>query len=147
MAIGEAPEEYIVELGDTLIDICDQLIDEPGYWPKLWSMNPYIKNPHFIFPGMKLRFYSGDNESPPFLQVVSEDDVLPIDKADIKDEEVLNTKIDKLFSKVKGDYKIPVVGASDVKSFPEIDEAFVREGEYSKSSQKKGDYSSLLFQR
>ena len=32
----EAPEEYIVEPGDTLFDICDQLLDEGSYWPKLW---------------------------------------------------------------------------------------------------------------
>lgn len=89
MAMGEAPEEYVVEAGDTLFDVCDQLIDEPNYWPKLWAMNPEIKNPHFIFPGMKLRFYPGDRETPPFLQVVMEDDVVPIDQGSIGAKELV----------------------------------------------------------
>jgi hypothetical protein len=71
LADGEAPEDYTIEEGDTLIDICDQLLDEPGYWPKLWSLNPEIKNPHFIFPLMHLRFYPGDDDVPPYLQFQS----------------------------------------------------------------------------
>lgn len=89
----EAPEEYIVELGDTLFDICDQLIDEPGYWPKLWALNPYIKNPHFIWPGMKILFFAGDFETPPFLEIVHEEEVVPEKKISIKID------IDKLFTK------------------------------------------------
>ena len=76
LADGEAPEEYVVQEGDTLFDICDQLIDEPGYWPKLWALNPYIKNPHFVWPGMRLRFYPGDEEQPPYLEVVNDEDLL-----------------------------------------------------------------------
>lgn len=89
MADGEAPETYVVQRGDTLFDICDQLIDEKSYWPKLWSMNPYIRNPHFIFPAMKLRFYPGDQDTPPYLQVVSEDDVVPIDKGDLDEKQLV----------------------------------------------------------
>ncbi len=59
LAPGEAPFEYTVKPGDTLYDICDQLIDDKKFWPKLWSANPHIHNPHFIRPGMKLRFYPG----------------------------------------------------------------------------------------
>gem|GEM_PF-1559266 len=89
MADGEAPIEYTVESGDTLYDVCDQLLDEGGYWPKLWSMNPDIKNPHFIYPGMKLRFYPGDNDTVPFLEVVSEDDVVPMDKGPLNEKELI----------------------------------------------------------
>ena len=56
---GEAPFEYTVKPGDTLYDICDQLIDDTNFWPKLWAANPQIHNPHFIRPGMRLRFYPG----------------------------------------------------------------------------------------
>ncbi|NRA44007.1 MAG: LysM peptidoglycan-binding domain-containing protein [Oligoflexales bacterium] len=84
MAEGEAPEEYIVEYGDTLFDICSQLLSEGGYWPKLWSLNNYIKNPHFIWPGMRLRFYPGDEEDPPFIEIVQEEEVVPIaDEEDV----------------------------------------------------------------
>jgi hypothetical protein len=93
MAEGEAPEEYMVQPGDTLFDICDQLLDEPGYWPKLWALNPEIKNPHFIFPNMRLRFYPGDDDTPPYLQVVTEDDVIPIDKGDLDEEQLVAEKV------------------------------------------------------
>lgn len=93
MADGEAPEEYKVDPGDTLFDICDQLLDEPAYWPKLWALNPEIKNPHFIFPNMRLRFYPGDDETPPYLQVVTEDDVIPIDKGDLDEGQLVAEKV------------------------------------------------------
>jgi len=89
MAEGEAPDEYVVEPGDTLFDVCDQLIDEAGYWPKLWAMNPEIKNPHFIYPGMRLRFYPGDSSTPPFLQVLAEEDVVPVDKGELSEADLI----------------------------------------------------------
>lgn len=94
LADGEAPEDYAIEEGDTLIDICDQLLDEPGYWPKLWSLNPEIKNPHFIFPLMRLRFYPGDDDVPPYLQVVSEEDVVPIDKEDLEEKQLISEQVE-----------------------------------------------------
>lgn len=42
---------YVVQEGDTLWDLCDLLFDNPWYWPTLWSFNPQITNPHWIFPG------------------------------------------------------------------------------------------------
>ncbi len=100
MAPGEAPEVYYVELGDTLFDICDQLLDEPAYWPKLWSLNPRIKNPHFIYPGMRLQFYPGSSESPPFLRVVKEEDIVPIEKGLLTEDQLIAAKlnvIDEVF--------------------------------------------------
>ena len=101
MAEGEAPEEYQVDPGDTLFDICDQLIDDPGYWPKLWALNPEIANPHFIYPGMKLRFYPGDDEMPPFLQVVSEDELVPVDNAELNPQQLVVEDIDHLLYREK----------------------------------------------
>ena len=93
VAPGEAPNVYTVQHGDTLFDVCDQLLDEPDYWPKLWSLNPEIKNPHFIYPGMRLAFYSGDANTPPFLEVITEDDLIPIDKDELKEEELIRQDI------------------------------------------------------
>lgn len=42
---------YVAEEGDTLWDICDRFFDDPWYWPILWSFNPHITNPNWIFPG------------------------------------------------------------------------------------------------
>lgn len=115
MAEGEAPEEYFVQSGDTLFDICDQLLDEPGYWPKLWALNPEIKNPHFIFPNMRLRFYPGDDETPPYLQVVTEDDVIPIDKGDLDEEQlVAETVVFETESQVIEESQIEVIGPEGV---------------------------------
>ncbi|HMQ09736.1 MAG TPA: LysM peptidoglycan-binding domain-containing protein [Oligoflexia bacterium] len=57
--------EYIIVKGDTLWDICDRLLDNPWYWPKLWKLNTYIENPHLIYPGDKLYFDEGSNRSYP----------------------------------------------------------------------------------
>jgi len=42
---------YIAEQGDTLWDIADRFFNDPDYWPTLWSFNPHITNPNWIFPG------------------------------------------------------------------------------------------------
>ena len=78
---GQAPLTYTVEEGDTLYDICDQLIDNSDYWPKLWSLNPDIKNPHFIEAGTKLRFYADDRFWTGRSKFVTSEDVVPIDNA------------------------------------------------------------------
>ena len=53
-------EIYIIQKGDTLWDISDKFLDSPWYWPKIWEMNNYITNPHWIYPGNELKFtYSG----------------------------------------------------------------------------------------
>jgi len=44
----DAPEIYIVRQGDTLWDISGFYLDVPWLWPKLWSVNPEIENPHLI---------------------------------------------------------------------------------------------------
>ncbi len=52
----EAPEEYTVVSGDTLWDISSKFLNSPWYWPKVWSLNPQIENPHLIYPGNVLSF-------------------------------------------------------------------------------------------
>ncbi len=103
MAAGEAPEYYKVEPGDTLFDICDQLIDEADYWPKLWALNPGIKNPHFIFPNMTLSFYPGDDTNPPYLQVVAEEDIIPLETGGLTEEDFIAQPIDSISDAPSGD--------------------------------------------
>lgn len=93
MADGQAPTSYMIQPGDTLFDICDQLLDEPGYWPKLWALNPDIKNPHFIWPGMILRFYPGDDLMPPFLEVQNESDLMPIDRGALSNADLVQAPL------------------------------------------------------
>lgn len=57
-------ETHLVEKGDTLWDLCAKFLNSPWYWPKIWSYNPQITNPHWIFPGNEIRFYPSDENLP-----------------------------------------------------------------------------------
>ena len=49
------PELHVVRTGDTLWDICYYYFGDPWQWPKVWSYNPQITNPHWIYPGDLVR--------------------------------------------------------------------------------------------
>jgi hypothetical protein len=53
--IGDEPRPstgvYVVQTGDTLSKISQQVYGQPWLWPRLWSQNPQIQNPHWIYPG------------------------------------------------------------------------------------------------
>ncbi len=53
----EESKEVTVQQGDTLWDLCEKNLGDPFLWPKIWSLNPEIENPHIIEPGDKVRFY------------------------------------------------------------------------------------------
>ena len=42
---------YMIEDGDTLWELCDVFFGDPWYWPNLWSYNPQLTSPHWIYPG------------------------------------------------------------------------------------------------
>ena len=51
----EVPAIHVVRKGDTLWDLCDSYYSNPWGWPKVWSYNPQIVNPHWIYPGDQIR--------------------------------------------------------------------------------------------
>lgn len=64
------PREYEVMKQDTLWDISKVLFADPFFWPKIWSFNEDILNPHQITPGQIVRFFPGTLESAPSIAVV-----------------------------------------------------------------------------
>lgn len=48
---------YKVKKGDTLWDISERYYDSPELWPNLWKENQQITNPHWIYPGDRIRLH------------------------------------------------------------------------------------------
>jgi hypothetical protein len=71
---GTAPDTYTVRPGDTLWDLAGRFLKNPWYWPKVWSYNPQIDNPHWIYPGNLVRFFAGGEEGPARVEPIKQDD-------------------------------------------------------------------------
>jgi hypothetical protein len=61
--------QHTVEKGDTLWDLSQKFLGSPWYWPKVWSYNPEIANPHWIYPGNEVRFFASGEEVPTQVEV------------------------------------------------------------------------------
>jgi hypothetical protein len=56
ISVGDANTDvHQVRRGDTLWGICDSYFRNPYQWPRIWSYNPQIQNPHWIYPGDQVR--------------------------------------------------------------------------------------------
>ncbi|MEE8185320.1 MAG: LysM peptidoglycan-binding domain-containing protein [Thermodesulfobacteriota bacterium] len=72
---------YTIKKGDTLWHISERFLDDPFRWPALWGGNPYIHNPHLIYPGNIVRI------TPEGIEVIGREEIiglvpegLPLDK-------------------------------------------------------------------
>lgn len=61
----EGARTYTIKKGDTLWGVSERFLKDPYYWPNLWSHNPFIANPHFIYPGQEVAIYDGRIEIVP----------------------------------------------------------------------------------
>ena len=59
---GAVPLVHEVRSGDTLWDICFYYFNNPWEWPRIWSYNADITNPHWIYPGDQVRLYPAGEE-------------------------------------------------------------------------------------
>lgn len=56
---GIIPPTHPVRRGDTLWGICGHYFNNPYQWPRVWSYNPQIQNPHWIYPGDQVKLRQG----------------------------------------------------------------------------------------
>ena len=72
-AVSNRPSDtYTIQKNDTLWDISRVVFNDPHFWPKLWSVNPNINNPHLIQPNDILGFMHGTENSPPAFTVIKQ---------------------------------------------------------------------------
>jgi hypothetical protein len=57
------PPVHVVRKGDTIWDLCDSYYQNPWGWPKVWSYNPQVVNPHWIYPGDQIRLRDPNDPS------------------------------------------------------------------------------------
>lgn len=53
------PDTHTAKRGDTLWDISAKYYGNPYIWPRVWSYNRQIQNPHWIYPGDHIRLQGG----------------------------------------------------------------------------------------
>jgi hypothetical protein len=59
---SDVPQTHSVKDGDTLWDITQTYYGDPYRWPQVWSYNPDITNPHWIYPDAQVQLRPGDGE-------------------------------------------------------------------------------------
>jgi hypothetical protein len=129
---ADAPETYTIQPGDTLWNLSAKFLNNPWYWPKVWSINPQIDNPNWVHPGSVIRFYRGPDEAPVQVEKVSdlgEDEI----STDDDDEEILSSD------------SLAEVSTED--EFVNMQEGPAFEGERARKMLKKVAANSNLFAR
>jgi hypothetical protein len=83
-------EIYDVVGGDSLWGISEMFFGDGFFWPKVWSFNSRITNPHVIEIGDRIMFSPGDEENPPRVVVEPQE---PVEEEVYVEEEVLAEQV------------------------------------------------------
>lgn len=77
VATAAKVDTYTVVKDEWLFKISKKLFGSGFYYPKIWSLNSFITNPHFIEPGMVLSFTTGSGSQAPEVKLgtFSEDEL------------------------------------------------------------------------
>ena len=65
---------YTIQKGDTLWDISEYFFDSAWVWPDVWQKNDQIANPHWIYPGERIRLF-GRQELETFVEPEAESEM------------------------------------------------------------------------
>jgi hypothetical protein len=99
------PDTYTIRPGDTLWDLSGRFLNNPWYWPKIWSYNPEISNPHWIYPGNVLKFYPAAEEAPTRVEPVGPG--TPVAEAAADEDEFADGPAKELEDFSRADLKAP----------------------------------------
>lgn len=129
---ASAPGEvHTVVPGDTLWDLSQQYLGSPWYWPKVWSYNPDIANPHWIYPGNRVRFFPAGEEVPTRVETgtpPTEMDTGEVEPSDAFDEEMGTVQaVGKIGFTPRGTTSLLLQGFMTTR---ELEEAGVIEGSF-----------------
>jgi len=125
----EKDEIYIIKQGDTLWDLSSKYLKNPFHWPKLWQRNPYITNPHWIYPGHPIRLSPIEEkkkeEAPKIvIEEKPKEEVKQPEIKEVKKEEIIEKKPPEVMKEEKPKELKPLI-------FPEIRSAgFISDKEY-----------------
>jgi len=107
-----AARTYVIKKGDTLWGISQRFIKDPYYWPNLWSNNPFIANPHLIYPGQKVAIYDGRIELVPEFPTAEDVKAEPTATAEPVTEPVAAEPVEQL-PEVQESITIKTMGGSE----------------------------------
>ncbi len=69
---SQSTETYQVQKNDNLWNISKTFFGNGFYWPKIWSLNGSITDPHLINPNDTIQFTMGNESNPPSFNVSSQ---------------------------------------------------------------------------
>ena len=101
--------QYVIQPGDTLWELSQAFLGDPEYWPKLWSINEYITNPHWIYPGNVIGFTPGTTIEPPQIDLLTGDqDGYVVDTVEYESfESTCGPDIEFAFKQPTGTFLVP----------------------------------------